>query len=125
MTALALALGAAGSSGLGRGDHLTDAAVGVACEQRPNVLSHPRSSDRLRHAIRVARFGELEDQDDVPLVDLRDARRKCAGTDSKLDPLLQHLDGRSADWVTQSKMVDDEMHVPANLSRLRRWHRLI
>ena len=52
-------------SSLGRGDHFGDAALGVAGEQRPDVFSHPRSTNLTRHAIRVLRRRELKDQDQV------------------------------------------------------------
>ena len=70
-------------SGFSRGDHFADAALGVASEERPDVLSHPWSAHVARNAIRVFRPGELEDQDQMSLIDLRDASRERACIDDK------------------------------------------
>ena len=64
-------------SGFSRGDHFADAAHYVSpARSGPDVLSHPWSADLARNAIRVFRPGELEDQDQMGLIDLRDASRE-------------------------------------------------
>jgi hypothetical protein len=97
-------------SGRGRGDHVADAALGVGREQRPDVLAHPRPADLARHAVSVARLRELEDQDEVRLVDLRDASGECARIDREPHPLLQRLDGGVGDRSAKTEVVDDDVH---------------
>lgn len=100
----------------GRGDHFADAALRVAGEQRPDVLAHPRSADLTRHAIRVLRRRELENQDQVRLVDLRDAGPECACSSREPYTLAQRLDGRVSYRIAQPKVIDDDVPAPT-LSR--------
>jgi hypothetical protein len=86
--------------GFSRGDHFADAALGVASEQRPDVLSHPWSADLARNAIRVFRPGELEDQDQMGLIDLRDASRERTCIDDKPHTLPRCLHGCACHRVT-------------------------
>ena len=70
-------------SGFSRGDHFADAALRVAGEERSDVLSHPRSAHIARDAISVFSRGELEDQDQMRLINLRDTSRERTCIDDK------------------------------------------
>ncbi len=80
-------------SSFSRGDHFAEAALGVAGEKRPDVLSHPGSAGLARDPIRVFRSVELEDQDQVCLVDLRDASRERTCIDDEPHALPRCLHG--------------------------------
>jgi hypothetical protein len=95
---------------LRRCDHFADAALRVACEERPDVLSHPRPADLPRDAVRVFRRGELEDQDEMPLVHSCDPSRERACIDDKLHPLRRCLHGRIRHRIAEVKMVDHDVH---------------
>jgi hypothetical protein len=105
----ALAQPSVAPSGLGRGDHLGDAAVGVASEQRPDVLPHPRSANLASDAIRILRCRELKDQDQVRLIDLRDTRGERSCIDHELHPASGRFDGCIRQWFTQTKVVDNDV----------------
>ena len=87
-------------SGFSRGDHFADAALGFAGEERPDVLSHPWSADFACDAIRVFRPGELEDQDQMCLIDLRDASRERTCIDNKPHTFPRCLHGCVCNRVT-------------------------
>ena len=74
------------SSDRGRDDHFREAPLGVAGEQRPDVLPHPRAANLAGNAIGVLRCRELEDQDQVCLVDLCDPRRRGAPSTTSCRP---------------------------------------
>ena len=61
-------------SGLSRGDHFANAALRIAGEERADVLSHPGRANLARDAIRVFRCRELQDQDQMRVIDLRNTR---------------------------------------------------
>jgi hypothetical protein len=97
-------------SGLGGGNHFADAAIGVAGEQRSDVLPHPRSTDLAGDAIRVLRCRELENQNQVRLVDLRHPRRERTRIDHELHPRPRRVDGRIGDRFAQTEMIDHNVH---------------
>ena len=105
-----LALAEVLASGLRRGNHFADAALRVALEERPDVLSHPRPADLARDAIRIFRRGELEHQDQVSLVNLRDPSRERTRIDDKLHPLGGCPHGHVGQRVTEAEMVDHDVH---------------
>jgi hypothetical protein len=74
------------------------------------VLSHPWSADLACNAIRVFRPGELEDQDQMCLIDLRDASRERTCIDNKPHTFLRCLHGCVCHRVTQAEVVDDDVH---------------
>lgn len=80
-------------SRLGRGDDLTDAALGTSGKKRHDVLAHPWAAHLPRDAIRVLLGRELQDKHQVPLVDLDDAGGKPTRRHDTLDDLLQFLEG--------------------------------
>ena len=55
------------------------------------MLSHPWSADLARNAIRVFLPGELEDQDQMCRIDLRNASRERPRIDNKLHTLPRCL----------------------------------
>lgn len=74
------------------------------------MLSHPRSADFARDAIRVFRPGELEDQDQMCLIDFRHTSRQRTCVDDELHALPRRLHRRVGHRVTQAKVIDDEVH---------------
>jgi hypothetical protein len=96
-------------SGFSRGDHFGDASLGAAGEQRRDVLPHPGSANLARNAIRVLRCRELQDQDQMRLIDLRDSRREGARIDHELHPLPRRLDSRIGHGLAQTEVVDDNV----------------
>jgi hypothetical protein len=61
-------------------------------------------------AIRVLGCRELENQDQVRLIDLRDTGREPACIDHELHSLLRCLDGRVRHRFAQTEVVDDNVH---------------
>jgi hypothetical protein len=98
-------------SDLGRGDHFGDASLGVAGEQRPDVLPHPRSANLTSDAVRVLRGREVEDQDQVCVVDPRETRCERACIDHELHPLPRRLNGRIGHRFAQTEVVDDNVQL--------------
>lgn len=94
----------------GRGDDFADAPLGVAGKERPNVLSHPGPADFACDAIRILGGCELEDQDQVRLIDLRDAGSECPCIDHELHPLSRRLDGRVRHRLAEMEVVGDDVH---------------
>lgn len=102
--------GGRASSGFCRGDHFAYAALRIACEERPDVLSHPRPADLPRDAVRVFRRGELEDQDQMPLGHFCDPSRERARIDDTLHPLRRCPHGPIRHRIAEVKMVDHHVH---------------
>jgi len=69
------------------------APFGARNKKGRDVLSHPRPADVTRDATRVIGSGELEDQNQIPVVDLRHTRRDRTGIDGQLDALGRCLHG--------------------------------
>jgi hypothetical protein len=97
------------SSGLSRSDHFANTALRIAGEERPDVLSHPGSANLARDTNRVLGGRELEDQDQVRLIDLRDTSRERACIDHKLHPVPRRLDGSVGHRFAQTEVVDDNV----------------
>ena len=74
------------------------------------MLSHPWPADLARNAIRVFRPGELEDQDQMCLIDFRDASRERTCIDDKPHTLPRCLHGCVCHRVPEAEVVDDDVH---------------
>ncbi len=74
------------------------------------MLSHPRAANVAGDAIRVVSVGEVEDQDQVPVVDHHHASGQGACLDDKPHAFLRCLNGCVRHRVTQTKVIDDEVH---------------
>jgi hypothetical protein len=98
------------ASGLSGGDNFADAAFRIACEKRHDVLAHPGPANIACDSIRVFRLGEQEDQDEMPVIDLRDLSRERARIDDKPHSFPRCLRGRVGERVAQVQVIDDDMH---------------
>src|SRR5204863_3150977 len=67
------------------------------------------SANFTRNAISILRCRELEDQNQMSLIDLRDTSRERACIDHELHPIPRRLDGRFRHWFTQTEVVDDDV----------------
>ena len=74
-----------------------------------HVLPHPWSPNFSGDAIRILRCRELENQDQVRLVDLRDTSRERACVDHELHAVPRRLNGRSRHRFAQTEVVDDNV----------------
>lgn len=69
-----------------RRDHGTYAAFGPRDEQRSDVLAHPRTADLLRDPVGFLDRWKVEEQDEMPLVDLEHTRRQPSGINGQRAP---------------------------------------
>jgi hypothetical protein len=106
-------------SGLSRGGHFANAALRIAGEERADVLSHPGRANFARDAIRVFRCRELQDQDQMRVIDLRNTRGERPRVDDKLHTLPRRPHGRIGHRFAQAEVVDDNVH-RSKLSRTAR-----
>lgn len=74
------------------------------------MLAHPRPADLARHAVGVARLRKLEDEDEMGLVDLRDASGERARIDREPHPVVQRVEGRLGDRLAKTEVIDDDVH---------------
>ena len=83
------------------------------------MLSHPGRANFARDAIRVFRCRELQDQDQMRVIDLRNTRGERPRVDDKLHTLPRRLHGRIGHRFAQAEVVDDNVH-RSKLSRTAR-----
>jgi len=74
------------------------------------VLPHPGSADLASDPIRVFGGLELQDQDEMPLVDLDDARSEGARVDDHPNSIRHRAQGRIGRRIPQAQVVDDDVH---------------
>jgi hypothetical protein len=83
------------------------------------VLSYPGRANFARDAIRVSRCRELQNQDQMRVIDLRNTRGERPRVDDKLHTLPCRLHGRIGHRFAQAEVVDDNVH-RSKLSRAAR-----
>lgn len=83
------------------------------------MLSHPGRANFARDAIRVFCCRELQDQDQMRVIDLRNTRGERPRVDDKLHTLPRRLHGRIGHRFAQAEVVDDNVH-RSKLSRTAR-----
>ena len=74
------------------------------------MLPHPRSANLARDAIGVVGSRELQDQDEVPVIDLRNTRGERSRIDNKPHSLTCRLHGRLRHRLSEAEVVDDNVH---------------
>ena len=83
------------------------------------MLSHPGRANFARDAIRVFRCRELQNQDQMRVIDLRNTRGERPRVDDKLHTFPRRLHGRIGYRFAQAEVVDDNVH-RSKLSRAAR-----
>ena len=100
------------ASGLCRRDDLADAAFRVPSQQRHDVLAHPRSANLACDPGGVFRTLEHEDEDEVPVVDFGDVSGTATSVKDTPRDVRTPFDNLLGNWITQMKMVHDDVHEP-------------
>ena len=92
-------------SSVGSGHYLAGRALGRPCEQRHNVLPHPRPADLGLDPFLRLDIGECENEDRVGLIELDEAGVEPTGLDDCPYGVLRRFDHRRGNRLRKRQMI--------------------
>lgn len=107
-------------SSVGPGHDLAGRSLGWPCEQRYNVLPHPRPADLGLDPFLRLDIGECENEDRVGLIDLDEAGVEPTGLDDCPYGILRRFDHRRGNRLRKRQVIDRNTHAADRIRRLLR-----